>query len=112
MKLKRADKRKSQEETGSPERSKFTRACSGVTTSKAEKSCFFCGRSSGTLHQASTFNIDTRVRECVHQLQDRVLIAKLSADDIISQEAVYHVWFRFITKRRGQNRVLLTQMKR
>ena len=69
MKLKRADKRKRQEEPESPQRSKFTRACSGATTSKAEKSCFFCGSSSETLHEASTFNIDTRVRECAHQLQ-------------------------------------------
>ena len=30
------------------------------------------------------------VRECAHQLQDKVLIAKLSAGDMISQEAVYH----------------------
>ena len=74
MKLKRADKRKIQEEPESPQRSKFTRACSGATTSEAEKSCFFCGRSSETLHEASTF----------------VLIAKLSAGDMISQEAVYH----------------------
>ena len=40
MKLKRTDKRKRQEEPGSPQRSKFTKACSGTTTSKAEKSCF------------------------------------------------------------------------
>ena len=45
MKLKRADKRKRQEEPESPQRSKFTRACSGATTSKAKKSCFFCGSS-------------------------------------------------------------------
>ena len=90
MKLERAEKRKRQEEPGSPQRSKFTRACSGATTSKPEKSCFFCGSSSETLHEASTFNIDTRVRDCAHQLQDKVLIAKLSAvGDMISQEAVY-----------------------
>jgi len=57
MKLKRADKRKRQEEPESPQRSKFTWACSGTTTSKAEKSCFFCGSYSETLHEASTFNI-------------------------------------------------------
>ena len=38
----------------------------------------------------STLNIDTRFRKCAHQLQDKVLIAKLSAGDMISQEAVYH----------------------
>ena len=43
------------------------------------------------LHEASTFNIGTRVRDCAHHLQDRVLIAKLSAVcDKIFQEAVYH----------------------
>ena len=43
------------------------------------------------LHEASTFNVGTRVRECERHLQDRVLIAKLSAVcDKISQEAVYH----------------------
>ena len=53
----------------SPQRSKFTRACSGATTSKAEKSRFFCGRSSEKLHEASTFNIirykGSRVRASV-----------------------------------------------
>ena len=43
------------------------------------------------LHEASTLNIDTRVRDCAHQLQDKMLIAKLSAvGDKISQEAVCH----------------------
>ena len=91
MKLQRAEKRKRQEEPGSPQRSKFTRACSGTATFKHEKSCFFCGSSPETLHEASTFIIHTRVRDCAHQLQDKVLIAKLSAvGDLISQEAVYH----------------------
>jgi len=90
MKLKKAEKRKRQEEPGSP-RFKFTRACFGATTFKPEKSCFFSGSSSETFHEASTFNIDTRVRDCAHRLQDKVLIAKLSAvGDMISQEAVYH----------------------
>ena len=30
------------------------------------------------------------MRECAHQLQDEVLIAKLSAGDLICQEAVYN----------------------
>ena len=90
MKLKRAEKRKRQEEPGSP-RCTFTGVCSGATTFKPETSCFFCGSSSETLHEASTFNIDTRVRDCAHQLQEKVLIAKLSVvGDMISQEAVYH----------------------
>ena len=50
----------------------------------------FCDDASGTLHQASTFNMDARVRKCAIQLQDRLLLAKLSAGDLISQKAVYH----------------------
>ena len=52
--------------------------------------CFFCGGTSETLHQASTFNVDDRIRQCAFQLQDKVLIAKLSAGDLISQDAIYH----------------------
>lgn len=42
------------------------------------------------LHHASTFNMGERVRKCPILLQDRVLLAYLSADDLIFQEAVYH----------------------
>ena len=42
------------------------------------------------LHHASTFNIGERVRKRAILLQDRVLLAYLSAGDLISQEAVYH----------------------
>lgn len=34
--------------------------------------------------------MDARVRKCAIQLQDRVLLAKLSTGDLIFQEAVYH----------------------
>lgn len=50
----------------------------------------FCGDESGDHHEASTFMIDRRVRECALELQDTVLLAKLSAGDLISQEAKYH----------------------
>ena len=86
MKLKRAQKRKIQDDLPSS-----TRQSSGAASSMTkEVSCFFCSGATGTLHQASTFNVDARVRECAHQLQDEVLIAKLSAGDLICQEAVYH----------------------
>jgi len=54
------------------------------------KTVFFCDQSSPTLHQASTFILDKRVRECAVELQDSVLLAKLSHGDLISLEAVYH----------------------
>ena len=34
--------------------------------------------------------INLRVKECALQLQDEILLAKLSAGDLISQEAIYH----------------------
>lgn len=62
-----------------------------LITSKAEKSCFFFENSSEMLHEALTFTRDTRVDDSAHQLQDKVLITKLSAvGDMISQEAVHH----------------------
>ena len=90
LKLQRIEKRKNQEETNAPQPFKFTRTSSGASTSKAEMGCFFCGGTSETLHQASTFNVDDSVPQCTFQLQDKVLIAKLSAGDLISQEAIYH----------------------
>jgi len=50
----------------------------------------FCGDESGDLHEASTFVIDRRVRECELELQGTVLLAKQSAGDLISQEAKDH----------------------
>ena len=38
----------------------------------------------------STFILDKNVRQCALELQDTVLLANLSAGDLISQEAVYH----------------------
>ena len=75
LKLQRIEKRKNQEETNAPQPFKFTRTSSGASTSKAEMGCFFCGGTSETLHQASTFNVDDRVRQCAFQLQDKVFIA-------------------------------------
>ena len=53
--------------------------------------CFFCNRSDGkTLHQVSTFQADKRVRDAALFLNDKELLAKLSAGDMIAMEAKYH----------------------
>ena len=44
----------------------------------------FCDNASGTLYEASTFNMGARARKCAIQLKDIVLLAKLSASDLIS----------------------------
>ena len=60
--------------------------------------CFFCNKPAGTtnLHEASTYQLDMKVRRCALQLEDRDLLAKLSAGDMIALEAKYH-WNCFTT---------------
>ena len=89
LKLKRPEKRKNSETTPSSSNSKITRrGC--VAFNVHVSTCFFCDKDSGDLHQVATFLVDTKVRKCALELQDTILLAKLSADDLISQEAVYH----------------------
>ena len=54
--------------------------------------CFFCGQPPGTsgLHEAATFQVDKRVKACAELLQDTILLAKLSAGDMVALEAKYH----------------------
>ena len=55
--------------------------------------CFLCdqvGDASATLHKAITSKLTQSVNQCSLQLQDQKLIAKLSAGDLVAQEAKYH----------------------
>ncbi|CAC5399642.1 unnamed protein product [Mytilus coruscus] len=54
--------------------------------------CFFCNtiEEDERLREATTYAIDNRVRECAQKLQDTALLAKLSAGDLVAQEAKYH----------------------
>ena len=54
--------------------------------------CFFCNEPAGTtnLHEASTHKLDMKVRRCALQLEDRKLLGKLSAGDMIALETKYH----------------------
>ena len=71
--------------------SKFMR--SGAPSTQESLHGFFCDKietSKDKLHNASTFKMDNRVRTCALQLQDESLLAKLSAGDMVAQDAVYH----------------------
>ena len=49
--------------------------------------CFFCSKPSlpeKPLCMASTFGLDYRVRQCAAKLEDKQLLAKLSAGDLIA----------------------------
>ena len=55
--------------------------------------CFFCEDEEADgdpLHEASSFDIDNKVRQCAIDLGEKTLIAKLSAGDMIAIEAKYH----------------------
>ncbi|CAC5367122.1 unnamed protein product [Mytilus coruscus] len=93
LKISRQEKRKHMseaEDSSNEQTSKITRHSCGESTRATTEGCFFCGDVSDDLHDASTFMIDKRVRECALELQDTVLLAKLSVGDLISQEAKYH----------------------
>ena len=44
----------------------------------------------GELHKASTFNLDNKVRECADLLNGTVILAKLSACDMVAIDAMYY----------------------
>ena len=94
-KLKRAEKRKHQEELP-PHSPKKTRRASSFGPSecenKDEELCSFCNQVAGTvgLQMASTFELDKNVRESAMKLKRNDLLAKLSSGDMIAIEAKYH----------------------
>ena len=56
--------------------------------------CMFCGKgwNAGTLHETSTYGIDSNIRKCVLQLQDEKMLAKLSVGgDVMAHDLQYHL---------------------
>ena len=92
LKIERAEKRKNEENQNDAivHEAKVTRRNCGSASNVDKNRCLFCNEYSGDLHEVTTFRLDSRVRQCALQLQDTVLLAKLSAGDLISQESVYH----------------------
>ena len=94
-KLQRAEKRKAAPDDNSSSKSprKYTRRSLEKLPNPIHQ-CFFCGKQAegeDSLHRASTLELDARVRHCALQLQDKPLLAKLSAGDMVAQDAEYHV---------------------
>ncbi|CAC5423002.1 unnamed protein product [Mytilus coruscus] len=83
-KLKRAQKRQLLSDDvveDSGQKKAHTRASLSCDVSLKEYVCFLCGSSSSddTLHHVSTYNVDSRVRECAVKLQDTAILTKLAA---------------------------------
>ena len=88
----RAEKRKTPCKDIQDVPKKFTRQSVDKKPQPKDK-CFFCDEQDSnddTLHEASTFELDAHVRKCALQLGDKPLLSKLSAGDLIAQEAKYH----------------------
>ena len=93
-KLKRAEKRKHSREESDFDTTprKYTRKSSFLMADKTDI-CFFVRL---RYHQNCSmkcqhFHLDSHVRECALVLQDERLLIKLSAGDMIAQEAKYHL---------------------
>ena len=89
----RAEKRKISSDHNADVPNKYIRRPNRSQAQHSVDKCFFCNRQADkeTLHEVSTFELDARVRKCALKLEDKPLLAKLSAGDLIAQEAKYHV---------------------
>jgi len=56
---------------------------------KCNEQCLFCDQSDGSLHKASTFEIDTKVRKYAAELHHTKLLSKLAGCDMVAIDAVY-----------------------
>ena len=68
----------------------MTRRNSTETVCTMANKCFFCDENSSDMRKASTFKLQENVQRCALVLQDSVLLAKLSAGDMMAQDAMYH----------------------
>lgn len=95
--IRRAEKRRSNEQVQTGSSSKVTRQSLSTEQMdrKEKKFCFFCDKdkSVGTLHSASTTNVDRNIKHAASVLQDTALLSKLSAgSDVIALDVVYHTY--------------------
>ena len=91
-KLRRAEKRQLSPEDSSDRSppSQKIRLSRSTEPAAVKESCYFCEGTSKPLSAVSTYNVDARVRKSASALQDVKLLAKLSAGDMMSQDAKYH----------------------
>ncbi len=88
MKLERLEKKSREVGTSSSVHTRSKQSTADITKNQ----CFFCGEKAGSegLHNACTYDIDEKVRNCALEVEDTALLAKLVPGDMISLEAKYH----------------------
>lgn len=80
------------EEVVAPQANTIFVSCpSNIETKHQEVKCFFCREAAGSvgLHEATTFQLDPRVRLCLLILEGMDLLTKLNAGNMVTQEGKY-----------------------
>jgi len=89
--IKRVAKRKRDNEDNSSKLSPVkTRRSVGESNKNCNEQCLFCDQSDGSLHKASTFEIDIKVRKYATELHDTKLLSRLAGGGMVAIDAVYH----------------------
>lgn len=86
---KKAEKRQAEDRAATCSSAKTRR--SAGTPASSKDICFFCNESSGKLYSAATFGLDYKVRHAANLLQDKDLLKKLAAGDMIATDSQYHL---------------------
>lgn len=91
-KLDRARKRRSCDSADGNESSKFMRRKASQEQEHNTAKCFLCEEEGdiSDLRKAMTMQLNDSLNRCASNLQDKELLAKLSAGDVVAQEFKYH----------------------
>ena len=87
-KLQRAKQGRKRQLENSAERRKSKRQNSSVVR---EEVCIFCSEEDGWLHQCSTMSLDRELRKMAIEMQDAVMLSKISGGDLVAIEAKCHL---------------------
>ena len=95
-KLKRAEKRKKSQKEANDDNTGSLKKSTRKSKKRAFiEACFFCDKPAldgkFLTRKASTFGLDMNVWKAAMKLQDKSLLAKLSAGDLIALNALYHL---------------------
>ena len=114
QKAKERVSRKREKEEGQPEEEEKAPASKNrrqsLTHNKVD--CILCGIEGGQLHEVTTFSTDQNIRRMITEINDAMLMPKISGVDLIAAEAKYHLkcltdlrnWYRSqLTKKRQES---------
>lgn len=97
------------EQRGEKRKSSFTddqrKSKRRVSCIPDKEACIFCSQVAGKLHQCSTMRLDNELRKMAMEMQDTMLLAKISSGDLVAIEANYH--FNCLSSYKSQYRSLV-----